>query len=78
MPRAAMAVAGDGIAAVGLVASSDDEVVVSTSRGVINRIRAADIGVCGRTARGAKLIHLDVDDTVVSVAVVGGGSEAAE
>jgi len=62
---------GDAIAAVAVVESGDDEVLVGTANGVINRIRAADI-TCNksRQARGSKLLALDEGDSVTSVSVV--------
>lgn len=45
-----------------------DEILLMTAVGKIQRIRAADIGVIGRNTQGVRVIRLDEDDKLVSVA----------
>jgi DNA gyrase subunit A len=47
-----------------------DEVLMVTSRGKIQRIRAADISTIGRNTQGVRVIRLDDGDTLVSCAVI--------
>jgi DNA gyrase subunit A len=49
-----------------------DEVLMVTSRGKIQRIRASDINTIGRNTQGVRIIRLDQDDTLVSCAVIPG------
>jgi DNA gyrase subunit A len=55
-----------------LSVSDDDEVLMVTSRGKIQRIRAADINTIGRNTQGVRIIRLDDGDTLVSCAVIAG------
>lgn len=55
-----------------LSVSDDDEVLMVTSRGKIQRIRAADINTIGRNTQGVRIIRLDDGDTLVSCAVIPG------
>ena len=45
----------------------DDELLMITARGKIQRIRAADISIIGRNTQGVKIMSLDEDDTLVAV-----------
>ncbi len=55
----------------------DNEVMITTVRGMMVRIRAADIRPIGRNTQGVRLIRLDEGDTVASLAKIaaeaGGG-----
>ncbi|MBL8820530.1 MAG: DNA gyrase subunit A [Planctomyces sp.] len=55
-----------------LSVSDDDEVLMVTSRGKIQRVRAADISTIGRNTQGVRIIRLDDGDTLVSCAVIPG------
>ncbi len=48
----------------------DDDVLMVTSRGKIQRVRAADISTIGRNTQGVRIIRLDEGDTLVSCAVI--------
>ncbi|QDT17241.1 DNA gyrase subunit A [Alienimonas californiensis] len=48
--------------------ADDDEVLMMTSAGKIQRIRARDIRETGRNAQGVRCIRLDAGDTLASVA----------
>jgi len=52
----------------------DDQVLMVTSRGKIQRIRAADINTIGRNTQGVRIIRLDDGDSLVSCAVIPGDS----
>jgi DNA gyrase subunit A len=45
----------------------DDEVMMITAKGQIQRIAVADIRVMGRNTQGVRLMNLDADDTLVAV-----------
>jgi DNA gyrase subunit A len=45
----------------------DDEILMMTSRGKIQRIRAAEISVIGRNTQGVRIMSLDEDDTLTAV-----------
>jgi DNA gyrase subunit A len=45
----------------------DDEVIMMTSRGKLQRIRAAEISVIGRNTQGVRVMTLDDDDTLAAV-----------
>ncbi|MDR3198389.1 MAG: DNA gyrase subunit A [Planctomycetaceae bacterium] len=45
----------------------DDEVMMITAKGQIQRIAVADIRVMGRNTQGVRLMNLDSDDTLVAV-----------
>lgn len=49
-----------------------DEILMVTSRGKIQRIRASDINTIGRNTQGVRIIRLDDADTLVSCAVIPG------
>jgi DNA gyrase subunit A len=45
----------------------DDELLMMTARGKLQRIPAADISIIGRNTQGVKIMSLDEDDTLVAV-----------
>ncbi len=45
----------------------DDEILMMTARGKIQRIRAAEISVIGRNTQGVRIMSLDEDDTLTAV-----------
>ena len=45
----------------------DDELLMITARGKLQRIRAADISIIGRNTQGVKIMSLDDDDALVAV-----------
>jgi len=47
--------------------ADDDELLMITARGKIQRVRAADISIVGRNTQGVRIITLDEDDTLVAV-----------
>ena len=48
----------------------DDEVMVMTQGGMVTRMRVKDISVMGRATQGVRIIRLDEEDNVVSIARV--------
>ena len=61
--------------------SDDDELMMITARGKIQRVRTADISVVGRNTQGVRIMNLDGDDQLVAVKRVPseeGDEEAAE
>jgi DNA gyrase subunit A len=48
--------------------TDDDEVIMITARGKIQRVRASDISQIGRNTQGVRIIRLDDEDTLVSLA----------
>jgi DNA gyrase subunit A len=59
-----------------LSVSDEDQILMVTSRGKIQRIRAADINTIGRNTQGVRIIRLDEGDSLVSCAVIPGDSIA--
>ncbi|MFM7923268.1 MAG: DNA gyrase C-terminal beta-propeller domain-containing protein, partial [Planctomycetaceae bacterium] len=55
-----------------LSVADDDEVLMVTSRGKIQRVRAADISTIGRNTQGVRIIRLDDGDSLTSCAVIPG------
>ncbi len=56
---------------IGILAVHDgDEVLMVTTSGKIQRIRAGDISVIGRNTQGVRIMKLDDDDLVVSIACI--------
>jgi DNA gyrase subunit A len=53
-----------------LSVSEDDQVLMVTSGGIIQRIRAADISRIGRNTQGVRIIRLDDGDKLASLALV--------
>ena len=45
----------------------DDELMMMTARGKIQRVRAADISIVGRNTQGVRIMNLDPGDTLVAV-----------
>ena len=45
----------------------DDELLMMTARGKLQRIPAADISIIGRNTQGVKIMSLDEDDALVAV-----------
>lgn len=57
--------------AVDIVAVTDaDEVLMVTASGKIQRLRAGDISVIGRNTQGVRIIRLEDDDALVSMACI--------
>ncbi len=55
-------------AVVGIVrVDDDDEVIMMTSRGKLQRIRSSDISVIGRNTQGVRIMSLDDEDTLAAV-----------
>ena len=53
---------------VGIVrVTEDDEILMMTARGKIQRIRASDISVIGRNTQGVRIMSLDDGDTLTAV-----------
>jgi DNA gyrase subunit A len=61
-----------------LSVSSDDDVLMVTARGKIQRIRAADISTVGRNTQGVRIIRMSDGDTLVSCAAIRSDSLEAE
>ncbi len=51
-----------------IAVADDDEVIMITARGKIQRVHASDISQIGRNTQGVRIIRLDDDDTLVSLA----------
>ncbi len=56
-----------------LSVSEDDEILMITSGGKIQRLRASDISVIGRNTQGVRVIRLDEGDSLVSCALISSG-----
>jgi DNA gyrase subunit A len=52
------------------VVKDQDEVMITTARGMLVRTRVSEISVIGRNTQGVRLIRLDEGDTVVSLAKI--------
>ena len=50
--------------------TDEDELLMMTARGKIQRIRASDISVIGRNTQGVRIMSLDEDDKLVAVVPV--------
>ena len=50
--------------------SEEEQLMMITRRGVVNRQRVSEISVIGRATQGVKLVNLDDGDAVVDVARV--------
>ncbi|MHC1570302.1 MAG: DNA gyrase subunit A [Methermicoccaceae archaeon] len=48
----------------------DDEVVLTTERGTVIRMKASQIAQYSRTARGVRVMNVDADDRIVDFAIV--------
>lgn len=51
-------------------ATDEDEVLIVTAKGKIQRLRAADISVIGRNTQGVRIMRLDEGDTIASCAMI--------
>ena len=61
--------------------TDDDEILMMTARGKIQRIRAGEISVIGRNTQGVRIMSLDEGDTLTAVVRVPqeeNGEEAAD
>ena len=56
----------------------DDELILMTKRGIVNRVAISSIRVIGRTTQGVRLMSLNADDKVTDVAVVFGSRKKLE
>jgi DNA gyrase subunit A len=55
-------------AVIGIVrVSDDDELLMMTAHGKIQRILASDVSIIGRNTQGVKIMSLDDDDTLIAV-----------
>lgn len=64
---------------VGVVSvTGDDEVLMITARGKIQRIRAGDISIIGRNTQGVRIMSLDDDDVLAAVVRVPRDEAATE
>ncbi len=57
---------------------NQDEIMVITRKGVVNRQRVEEIRVMGRATQGVRMVNLDEGDVVVDLALVVGDDAAAE
>ena len=57
------------------VVAPDEEVMLITRRGVINRQRTEEIRVIGRATRGVRLVALDDEDEIMDVARIVGDDD---
>ena len=48
-----------------LAVSDDDEILMVTAKGKIQRLRASDISQIGRNTQGVRIIRLDDDDSLI-------------
>ena len=53
-----------------MAVQADEQLMIITRNGVVNRQRVAEISVIGRATQGVKLVNLDEGDSVVDVARV--------
>ncbi|MCP4175594.1 MAG: DNA gyrase subunit A, partial [Fuerstiella sp.] len=56
----------------------NDEVLIVTSKGKIQRLRASDISTIGRNTQGVRIMKLDDGDTLASCAVIASEDIEAE
>ncbi len=64
---------GDGLAGT-LLVHDGDELVAASRGGQITRSEVSEVRVCGRTAKGVRVMRLDQADVVWSVARIPGDS----
>ena len=50
--------------------NDDDELLLMTSRGKIQRIKCADVSTIGRNTQGVRIMGLDDEDSLAVIAVV--------
>jgi DNA gyrase subunit A len=60
------------------VVHEDDDMLISTSSGIMIRMAAGSIRVSGRATQGVKVIRLDDQDSIADIAVVKNTGEEAE
>jgi DNA gyrase subunit A len=53
----------------------DDELLLVTQKGIVNRISVSQIRSIGRNTQGVRLIHLENDDRLIDVARIAEGKE---
>ena len=53
-----------------MAVSDDDQVLIVTSKGKIQRLKASDISTIGRITQGVRIMKLDDGDTLSSCAVI--------
>ena len=58
--------------------SDQDEIMVITRNGVVNRQRVDEMRVMGRATQGVRMINLDEGDAVVDLALVVGDDADAD
>ena len=58
--------------------SNNEDLLITTSKGIVIRIASDNVSLLSRTAMGTKLINLDKDDEVVSVAKIVPNKEEEE
>ncbi len=56
--------------------TDDDEILMMTARGKIQRVRSAEIRITGRNTQGVRIMNLDDDDSLVAVVCVPKGEAA--
>jgi len=60
-----------------IVHSDDDDIVVASKQGVVMRCAAKDVRIVSRTSKGCKLMSLQDDDEIQTLAVVPAEYETA-
>ena len=50
--------------------NNNEDLLITTAKGIVIRIASSNVSLLSKTAMGTKLINLDKDDTVVSVAKI--------
>ncbi|MCR9201915.1 MAG: DNA gyrase subunit A [Planctomycetaceae bacterium] len=68
----------NGLVVDALAVQDDDEVLIVTSKGKIQRLRASDISTIGRNTQGVRIMKLDDSDSVASCAVIASEDLATE
>ena len=59
-----------GNAAACVAIDNNEDLLITTSKGLVIRIASSNVSLLSRTAMGTKLINIDKDDIVVSVAKI--------
>lgn len=62
--------AGDSLAVAHIVHSDEDDVVVASKQGAVMRCAAKDVRALSRGAKGVRLMSLQADDEVQTLAVI--------
>lgn len=47
--------------------NDDDEVIMMTAKGKIQRIRAVDINIIGRNTQGVRIMNVDEGDNLIAI-----------